>query len=231
MGEVDRIKERYIRRDGAVQHGPHQLWDSFSLLAMHEKRNRLQQALRKQFAHRDTNGLTVLDVGCGSGGGLLQLLELGLNPDNLFGVELMENRAAEARRRLPPTATILAGDATGATLPIPQFDIIQQSTVFTSILDDGTQQALAERMWALLKPGGLIVWYDFIYDNPRNPDVRGVSRKRIRELFPHGVMSVRRTTLAPPLGRPASRLSSLLYWTLWTLPLLRSHVFVTIEKS
>ena len=46
--------------------------------------------------------------------------------------------------------------------------------VFPSILDDSFQQKLADRMWALTKPGGGILWYDFIYNNPRNPDVRGV---------------------------------------------------------
>ena len=29
-------------------------------------------------------------------------------------------------------------------------------------------------MWAAVKPGGGVLWYDFTVDNPRNADVRGV---------------------------------------------------------
>ena len=41
-------------------------------------------------------------------------------------------------------------------------------------------------MWRWVRPGGGVLWYDFTFDNPRNPDVRGVPLARVRELFPHG---------------------------------------------
>jgi hypothetical protein len=76
-----------------------------------------------------------------------------------------------ARRRLPGAIRILVGDAAEINLDQGPFDVVYQSTVFTSILDDDFQQKLADRMWALVKPGGGVLWYDFIYSNPRNPDV------------------------------------------------------------
>ena len=51
-------------------------------------------------------------------------------------------------------------------------DIVFQSAVLTSILDDEYKKRLANKMWELLKPGGAILYYDFIYNNPKNPDVK-----------------------------------------------------------
>ena len=97
--------------------------------------------------------------------------------ENLVGDEFLEDRAEVARRRLPEGIKILVGDAAEVNLEEGPFDIVYQSTVFTSILDDGFQQKLADRMWKLVKPGGGVLWYDFIYNNPNNPDVRGVPLK------------------------------------------------------
>jgi hypothetical protein len=104
------------------------------------------------------------------------------------------------------------------------------STVFSSLLDDGYQQRLADAMWAWLKPGGAVLWYDFMVDNPRNPDVRGVPLARLRALFPQGRLRYRRVTLAPPLARAVTRIHPGLYRWFNTLPLLRTHVLAWIDK-
>ena len=110
-------------------------------------------------------------------------------------------------------------------------DIVFQSTVFSSLLDDSFQQRLADAMWKWVRPGGGVLWYDFVVDNPRNPDVRGVPVRRIRELFPSGSHRVRRLTLAPPLARPAARIHPSLYTLLNSCPWLRTHVLVWVGKS
>src|SRR5690606_20407090 len=117
---------------------------------------------------------------------LLDLIRLGFRPEDLVGNELREDRLAEARACLPASVVLLAGDASALDLEDRSFDIVLQSTVFTSVLDDAFQERLAARMWSLVRPGGGILWYDFTWDNPRNPDVRGVSRRRVRRLFPGG---------------------------------------------
>ena len=52
-----------------------------------------------------------------------------------------------------------------------------------------------------MKPDGIILWYDFIYNNPSNPDVKRVSKKEIINLF-SGVDNIQfyKVTLAPPIG-------------------------------
>lgn len=230
-GEIDQIKARYARRDGQIAEAPRRLLDEFALLATHERRWSLLKALHRRFGDRDARTLTVLDVGCGGGGSLLQFIDFGFEPGNMVGIELTTDRADQARRRLPASVRVIEGDATTADFPAANFDVVHQSTVFTSILDDATQQHLARRMWELARPGGMIVWYDFVYDNPRNKDVRGVPLARVHALFPDGVLHARRVTLAPPIGRPAARLSKSLYGALSSVTLLRSHVFVTVEKN
>ena len=75
-----------------------------------------------------------------------------------------------------------------------------------------------------------MLWYDFIYDNPRNPDVRGIGYGRIRALFPEGRFCKKRITLAPPLSRRVTRLHPGLYGVFNLLPVLRTHLLCWIEK-
>jgi hypothetical protein len=75
-----------------------------------------------------------------------------------------------------------------------------------------------------------VLWYDFTYNNPRNPDVRGMPLARIQALFPHARIDARRVTLAPPLSRRAARLHPGLCRMLSALPLLRTHLLCWIGK-
>ena len=45
----------------------------------------------------------VLDVGCGGGGNLFQLLRLNYQPENISGIDIQDERLAEARRLYPQT--------------------------------------------------------------------------------------------------------------------------------
>ena len=221
MTELQRIAERYARREAS---------DRYSLLRpevwqMWQER---QRVLLKLLARRPGQPAQwrATEVGCGAGGNLLDLLRLGLAPAHLTGVELLPERLAAARAALPEGVTLLAGDACAAPVAPASQDLVLQSTVFSSILDDALQQRVADAMWRWLKPGGAVVWYDFTVNNPRNPDVRGVPLRRVRALFPQGHFTARRVTLAPPLARalPAA------YGLLNAVPWLRTHRLVLIEK-
>jgi len=78
---------------------------------------------------------------------LLELIKLGFRPQNLIGNELLADRLAAARARLPELVRLLPGDANQLELPDGSFDVVIQSTVFTSILDLEFQAKLARRMW------------------------------------------------------------------------------------
>jgi SAM-dependent methyltransferase len=224
--ETEAVVQRYARRAAD---------DRYSLLRpevwqmVQERQRAMLQMLAAQGLH-DLAVLRVVEVGCGSGGNLLELLRAGFSPEHLTGIELLDDRFAAARRVLPPAVTLLQGDASVAPLPQGSADIVLQSTVFTSLLDQAFQQQLADAMWSWLRPGGGVLWYDFTVDNPRNPDVRGVPMARVRELFPRGRLTAQRVTLAPPLARLACRVHPALYGALNLLPVLRTHVLAWIEK-
>lgn len=178
----------------------------------------------------DLRGLKLVDVGCGYGGHLLDFLRFGFAPENLTGIELLPDRAAGARAKLPAALRLHEGDASTAPLAPESQDIVFQSVVFSSLLDDRFQHGLADRMWSWLRPGGGVLWYDFVVNNPSNPDVRGVPVRRLKALFPAGTHTVRRVTLAPPIARTVCRLHPGLYHAFNALPLLRTHVLAWIQK-
>ena len=110
------------------------------------------------------------------------------------------------------------------------FDIVCQSTVFSSILDDTLQARVAVDMWRSAGPGGGVPWYDFPYNNPSNRDVRGVPLARIRALFPGAALSARRIARAPPISRRVVRLHPALYGWFNALPLLCTHLLGWVGK-
>jgi SAM-dependent methyltransferase len=224
--EARAIAERYARRDVGDRYHPlrPEIWQA------RQERERALMSLLRRHARRPLADLEVLEVGCGHGDNLLELLRLGFDPARLAGNELLPERAAAARRRLPAATRLLEGDATQLALPDGGFDIVYAATVFSSILDDSFQQRLADAMWRWLRPGGAVLWYDFSVDNPRNPDVRGVPLSRLRELFPRAPIDARRVTLAPPLARAVCRVHPALYTGFNALPLLRTHVLACIGK-
>ena len=225
--EVNAIVSRYAARDARVDAQRYSWLNPDIRLAAFENDHALLQ-LFTTAGIRDLSQLTLLEVGCGGGGNLLRFLRWGFDPAHLVGNELLPASLETARRRLPREVELIGGDA--SELRCGQFDIVYQSTVFSSILDDGFQRKLARRMWDMTRPGGAVLWYDFCYDNPNNPNVRGVSVRRIRALFPESEPVVRRVTLAPPVSRLATRIAPGLYSILNALPFLRTHALCWIPK-
>jgi SAM-dependent methyltransferase len=234
--EAEAVRLRYARRE--ARHDPAALdWRYHRLnpAALWPAQERERALARHLLRHvgGDTaqlSTLRLLEVGCGTGGNLLELLRLGLAPQNLSGVELLPERHQTARGLLPAPVQLFWGDALELDWPPGHFDLVLQSTVFSSLLDDRYQQRLADQMWHWLKPGGAIIWYDFTVNNPHNPDVRGVPLQRVRTLFPQGEFQSQRLTLAPPLARWAVKLHPAAYTALNVLPLLRTHLLAWIVK-
>ena len=228
MTKLEAIRRRYERRS-ALPADRYSRFRPDVLAAWHERQRALVGLLRAGGV-RSLGGLEVIEVGCGSGANLLELLALGAEPERIVGNDLLPERLARARAVLPSGVRLLAGDASGLSLGEASFDIVYQSTVFSSILDDGLQQRLADAMWRWTAPGGGVLWYDFTVDNPWNADVRGIPLRRVRALFPSGRLLVRRVTLAPPLARLVVRVHPSLYGLLSCVPWLRTHVLCWIAK-
>ncbi len=225
--EPDRVRERYARRPDDGRYG---LLNPDVWQGVQERQRAMLRLFREHLGLRTLSGTRVLEVGCGTGANLLELLRLGCEPEDLTGVELLPDRFRAARHRLPAGVTLHLGDALALEVGAGSQDVVLQSTVFSSLLDVGFQQALAARMWSWVRPGGGVLWYDFTYDNPRNPDVRGQPLSHVRHLFPQARIRGRRVTLAPPIGRLACRIHPRLYVPLNQVPWLRTHLLCWIGK-
>lgn len=227
--EVDRILQTYraYRRSSEVQ----ARWNEGN------SGNRAIINQRRVSVHKllDRRGLLplgdrrILEVGCGSGGVLAGLRSLGARSGNLYGIDLVAEEIEVARRR-DPEIHWLCGN--GETLEFPSgfFALAITFTVFSSVLEARMARNLADELSRVLEPGGALLWYDFRYDNPSNPHVRGITAEEIRHLFPGWQIDLERTTLLPPLARRLGPLTPILYPALASLPPLRSHYVGLLNK-
>ena len=222
-GEAERIARAYDRRTHGSRYSP---FDPAHLLAQQEVERTLLAGFGQTLARaggRELAALRALDVGCGSGYWLRRLLDWGLAPTNLHGIDLLADRIERARAHLPAACDVRQADARALSWPDGHFDVVSQFVVFSSVLDPAVREALACEMARVTAPGGVILWYDFHVDNPRNPDVKGVGRREIARLFPGFAPRLRRVTLAPPLARALLPRGRAVYEALRLVPALRTH--------
>lgn len=176
-------------------------------------------------------GLKILEIGCGDGRRLRNLQRLGAIPSNLYGIELLDFYVKDANLLSSNRCNIRQGDASDLPYDDGNFDIVYQRTVFTSIFDEEIKKKIACEMLRVLKTNCFVIWYDFHMNNPKNPNVRGVKKREIYELFPDCDIYLKRITLAPPLARLVAPWSFLLCYFLEKIPWLRTHYLGVIRKK
>jgi ubiquinone/menaquinone biosynthesis C-methylase UbiE len=226
--ETSRIRKAYIKRQAEGKKEALALFNDGDLFIYQQRERELIKLLKR--LKSDLYSIKILEVGSGTGFILRELVKYGANPKNLYGVELLDFQLKESIIRAPHICCIRAD---GGTIPFKNesFDMVWQFTAFTSILNPDLKKQVAKEMMRVLNPGGFIIWYDFFYDNPSNPNVKGVKNKEIVSLFPNCTFNFTLTTLAPPLARTIAPYSWLLCYLLEKIPILRTHYLVTIQKN
>jgi ubiquinone/menaquinone biosynthesis C-methylase UbiE len=172
----------------------------------------------------------VLDVGCGHGAVLSYFLREGVPQENLYGIDLLPQRIAEAKT-LYSGISFTCGNAERLPYPDKFFDIAIQSTVFTSILDSGMKKGMAAEMLRVLKLDGIIIWHDFRFDNPFNRNVKGIGRREIMDLFSGCQYNFKLMNLNPVIAKFLSRISLRWCEILEKFPILSTHWLVSIKRS
>lgn len=226
---ASRIRSAYARRLQTIPKNQYSIFSEAEFLRQLQLQRKVVRLLRRM-RHSNLETEKVLEIGCGKGFWLRQLIQWGAKPENLFGIDLLDERIQEGRDLCPPGVTLQCGDASRLQFEDNKFDLILQFTVFTSILDPEMKTTIATEMGRVLKRGGAIVWYDFFISNPKNPDVRGVTRKEIRKLFPGFSISLQRITLAPPIGRAVGSISPALYRLLSACKPLCTHYVGFLQR-
>jgi SAM-dependent methyltransferase len=228
--EISRVRNAYSRRD---EHRERQLYTCFNeafLYHAQERERKILQLLRRA-ARSDLRSMKILEVGCEKGRLLVDLIRWGARPENLCAVDILPEHVNEAKRICPGSVAIHAENAASLSFPDATFDLVVQGTTFSSIpTDEGRAQA-AREMLRVLRPTGTILWYDFSYDNPRNPDVRGLDKRDIRGFFPGCRVTLKRVTLAPPLARLIAPRSRFFFEALTELRFLSTHYVGLIARE
>jgi len=182
--EIERIKDEYKKRDStlsghnwktSIYHTRHLMGRLF----YEHNWNALIDAVNA--LDIDLDGLSVLDVGCGSGAWLRIFPELGSSPENLTGIDLSEERIRSARSK-NPAINFIKSDGENIPFPSERFDIVMQVVVFSSIIDEGLAYNLAKEMYRVLKPGGMIFWID--HKKSHSEKLTGYSIERLHDYFP-----------------------------------------------
>jgi ubiquinone/menaquinone biosynthesis C-methylase UbiE len=228
--EKNRIKAAYARRETSLNKRLYSHFDAARLFMLQERERQMLTVLRQHKRH-DLAKQKILEIGCGDGQILRELIKWGARPGNLAGVDLLPDQIAEARRLCPGSVSLYCGDAVDLPFPDAAYDLVVQVTAFSSVLDVGMKQQMAREMLRVLRPEGGILWHDFFLNNPRNPDVRGIRLEEIRKLFPNCVFALRRMTLAPPLTRLVAPLCWSLCYSLAGLRVFNTHYLGLIFRN
>ena len=225
--ERTRIEQAYAKRKGI----PPESFFDISHLFIIQERERQTLKILKRYNTVPLYNSVILEIGCGNGGWIRDFIKWGAQPQNIFGIDLLFDRVIEAKRLSPKDVHVSLGDATNLSFRDSSFDLILQSTVFTSVLDFTIKQEIANEMIRLLKTNGIILWYDFHMNNPSNPDVRGITKKEIKKLFPGCQIKLLRVTLAPPIVRWLASYSVLACSILERFKILNTHYLGVIQRS
>jgi ubiquinone/menaquinone biosynthesis C-methylase UbiE len=255
-GELERIRTEYQRRDAAGLSEKYSYTNPPFQFHMQEREWAVLLALRQEGF--EMRGTKVIEVGCGTGHILRRFLDFGAG--QAVGIDLMETRvhAGKARYAGP---LFVQGNAAGLPFRAATFGLATQFMCLSSVLDSSVRRDCADEMWRVLKPGGMILFYDL---RPTPLLGRCLLRplmlfRRLLELgspqrdrassskepeTPIRPLSLHEIRQLFPLGRVEFRtvslhfelaeLSRLAYWLAYALSLLsclRTHYLVTIRKA
>ncbi len=228
LAERARLKEVYRKRSAELDPDKYAPWQPGEMLMLFE-RKRVAAELLIQHGKFPGTATRCLEIGYGRLGWLGDLISWGVSEQSLFGIELDEERASVARDRLP-LANLVTGDASTMPWSDGYFDLVIMSTVLSSISDTSIWKMISVEIDRVLAAGGAILLYDIAVPNPRNPDLRPVSRKQIAGLFPDYKLSSQSLTLAPPVARFVAPRSWALASLLSALPFARTHRLTLLIK-
>ncbi|MGD9891846.1 MAG: class I SAM-dependent methyltransferase [Dehalococcoidia bacterium] len=227
LREMQRLRRAYAGRRAGGREDRYVPFEPANLFRLQSLERAITAMLRSS-GLLPMEGRTALDVGCGGGWWLRTLLRWGARPDEIAGIDALPEAIGAARRVHPDTGLFL-GAADALPFADATFDLVTQFTVFSSMLDAGVRQRTAAEMLRVLRPGGMVLWYDFTV-NPTNRQTRGIGAREAAALFPGCAKRLRRVTLAPPLARLVAPRSWLGAALLESIPPLRTHLLMLARK-
>jgi SAM-dependent methyltransferase len=245
--EIERIRREYAKRDSAGFGRKYSYDNPAFMYHMQEREWGIMKALSRE--GMTLSATDVLEVGCGTGHILQRFLEFGAR--SATGVDLMPTRVHAGSKRYPGVRIL---QADGAHLPFvsDSFGLVSQFMCLSSVLDCELRARIADEMWRVLSPGGLVLSYDLrpsslllrtvnrfghhfeagaakADSRPITP-IRPLSAGVLMKLYPKGKIRVLSISLNSHLAALA-KVSRLLPSLLSAVPTLRSHYLAVVRKS
>jgi SAM-dependent methyltransferase len=227
VDDLSRLRNEYEERKRRLQGSDvYSCFNRANLFALQGRQRAVLQVL-KRHGFSKLAQTRVLEMGCGGGGVLSEYLGYGALPRKLQGVDLLFDRLLHAHEILPGSGF---ANADGQSLPFPArtFELALQYTAISSILDPDLRRNICADLLRVLKPGGMILSYDF-WLNPTNKQTRGLRPAEIRQLFPNCAIEFHKITLAPPIARRVVPISWGLAFFLESLGVFNTHYLAAIR--
>jgi ubiquinone/menaquinone biosynthesis C-methylase UbiE len=183
----------------------------------------------------DPAAAKVLDVGCGGGGDLFQVLRAGYDQKNITGIDIQQDRL-DAAKRLYPSICFVAGDAAKLNFPDGMFDLVFESTMFATLTDADSSAKIAAEMLRVCGQGGYLLLLDWRTPKPGAADYKALTKDRLAKLFKTGtateIVGVYPGALVPPVGRFFSAyLCGLYFLVAAVFPFLVGQVVYLLRKK
>jgi ubiquinone/menaquinone biosynthesis C-methylase UbiE len=245
--EISRIEEAYRRRDSAGAGTQYSFSNPAYVLYIQAVERATLSILRESSV--DLTQARVLDVGCGSGYFLHRLVEYGAR--EAAGIDLMENRVAEALLRYP-TLEVRQGDATALPFADGAFDLVTQYTALSSVLHPDVRARIGAEMHRVTAPGGTVLSFDIrspsasvrglkallrtamrLRGRPPADDatpIQSVPLEELTRVLRLEPLAARSTILQPEVASVA-RSSPLFTQMLSRIAPLRTHLIATFRKA
>ena len=221
----------------AIQHaydryeseGRYRLWDVSNPGYARMVRDRDRVLVRLLRASVPRANARILDLGCGDGRLASVARDGGVSIGQWTGVDLSGEAVDVAAARNPLDRFVVAS-VDDLAFESESFDVAIASTLFSSLPSRSFEIAAAREVSRVLVRGGWLIWYDLRYDNPRNPDVHGVSLADLGQFFPGWRRELEPMTLMPPLARRLGAATPVLYPPLHGIRALRSHLAGRLQR-
>lgn len=215
--------ERVVRVYDSYGREAESRWDPdkpANRLILSERNRMFEQALRgRGFDRRDC---VVVEVGCGTGQVLDVMSDLLPNA-TIIGFDIHLDRL-KGVSRFP----VARADARRLPLPSESVAVITASVLLSSVSRE-SWAPLARELCSVLKPGGVVLWYDMRLPNPFNRHTTPVTRRDLERLFPNADIDVRPLTLLPHAARMLGTRVNRWYGPLVRFRPARSHLGGTIR--
>lgn len=179
-------------------------------------------------------GVSVLDVGCGAGGNFFQLLRLGVCPDKLSGIDILQENIEHARLLFPQVKLVCA-DAGSMPFEDEKFDLVSEFTMFATLPDETLAAKIAFEMLRVCRSGGYLLLVDWRTPKPGDHNYSALNMARLERLFGLGssteLVAISNGALIPPLGRFLSKYLPSMYFPVSAVfPFLVGQVAYLLRK-